>query len=121
MKSIYLVAYYYQKPKARVKTTKPGWKNNSENISWDEQVTVTRVLKNRDLTMAKVILDLVNRRVVRNAWSPDRDFDELYRYFEKGYPEQTTTVMKQIEAVKPKSISELPTRIIDTSGSISSI
>lgn len=98
MKSIYLVAYYFQKPaNHRVKTTRPGWMKDAANTSWDEQVAITRNLKNRDITMSKIILDLANKKIVRNAWRSETDFDELFRYFNGNYPEQTRGIMLQLD------------------------
>lgn len=98
MKSIYLVAYYFQKPASnRVKTAKPGWMKETNNVSWDEQVAITRNLKNRDLTMSKIILDLANKRVVRNSWRSETGFNELFKYFSGNYPEQTRGIMMQLD------------------------
>ena len=98
MKSIYLVAYYFQKPAHdRVKTGRPGWMKDAANTSWDEQVAITRNLKNRDITMSKIILDLANKKIVRNAWRSGADFDELFKYFNGNYPEQTRGIMLQLD------------------------
>lgn len=98
MKPIYLVAYYFQKPATdRVKTQKPGWMKQPGNVSWDEQVAITRNLKNKDMTMGKVILDLANKKVVRNNWSDIKNFDELFLYFNKNYPDQTKNIMMQLD------------------------
>lgn len=120
MKPIYLVAYYFQKPQARVKTQLPGWMKNVENISWDEQVALTKNLKNRDLSQGKVILDLVNQRIVKNGWGDKNSFDELYRYYEGNYPQYTKDIMAQINAARPTLTISEPVRTIDTSGTISS-
>lgn len=125
MKPIYLVAYYFQKPaNPRVKTARPGWMKEQNNVSWDEQVGITRYLKNRDITTAKVILDLANRKVVKNDWKRGQEFDELFEYFHRGYPEQTTKIMEQLhpEFSQPAvTVSSEPVRTIDTSNSISSV
>lgn len=124
MKPIYLVAYYFQKPaNHRVKTNHAGWMKDQKNVSYDEQVGITRYLKNRDITSAKIILDLANQRVVKNDWNRDRDFNDLFEYFQRGYPEQTTKIMEQLH---PKLNSSVPAitesvRSIDTSGSIRSV
>lgn len=115
MKSIYLVAYYFQKPSnPRVKTSRPGWMNSTDNVSWDEQVSLTRNLKNRDFSTAKIILDLANRRVIKNGWSNGQDFDALYTYFEGSYPDYTTKVMEKLHP-------PVEVKTIDTSSTISSV
>lgn len=136
MKSIYLVAYYFQKPAQRVRTNKPGWMENRNNLVWDEQVAVTRNLKNRDLTTAKIILDLGNKRVLKNDWLNNRNFDDLFTYFSKGYPQYTKEVMQQLDPGYLNPVSDSaqlgvdgfdfasiesrvvePPRVVDTSGS----
>lgn len=120
-KSIYLVAYYYQKPRdRRVKTNRAGWMNNSQNYTFDEQVSLTNVLKNKDLERAKIILDMSKKTVIRNGWVDNRNFDDLFMYFSNGYPDQTKKVMEQIDPdylnkLFPKQVVPLST--IDTSGS----
>lgn len=99
MKSLYLVAYYYQKPKSkRVRTNQPGWQQRNDAVSWDEQVQVTSKLKNRDLTMAGVILDLPARRVVRNSWKSEKDFTELFEYYRKNYPDYVEDIAMKLYA-----------------------
>lgn len=123
MKSIYLVAYYFQRPSGnRVRTNRAGWQRNQSNVSWDEQVALTKNLKNRDITMAKVILDLANQRVIKNDWRSGQDFAQLYKYFEQGYPHYTTKIMEQIRPEYSVSVpANAPVKTIDTSGSISSV
>lgn len=97
MKSVYLVAYYFQKPShQRVQTQKAGWMKDSNNVSWDEQVAITRNLKNKDITIAKVIIDLANLKVVRNSWNSATTFDELLVYFSKNYHDQVKNIMMQL-------------------------
>ena len=98
MKPIYLVAYYFQKPAhERVRTQRPGWMQQPNSVSWDEQVTITKNLKNKDLTMSKIIIDLANRRVVRNSWNSAVDFDELFVYFCNNYRDQCKSIMTQLD------------------------
>jgi hypothetical protein len=102
MRNIYLVAYYFKRPRDnRVRTQIAGWQNNQNNVSYDEQVAVTHSLRKRDETMASIILDMVNRRVVKNRWQSGRSFDELLDYFAKSYPQHTTELMRSIDAARP--------------------
>lgn len=96
-KSIYLVAYYFMKPRNRVRTQTKGWMEDQNNIAYDEKVAVARNLKSSDLTTAKVILDLTKKVVVRNGWNNGKDFDSLFEYYHEGYPQYTTTVMNQLD------------------------
>ena len=122
MKTLYLVAYYYQRPSGRhVRTTRPNWMKVEGSTAWDEQVALTKNLKNKDFTTAKVILDMLNKRVVKNDWGTSRDFGELFLYFHKGYPQNTADIMKQIDqeflgSLLPEFKQEIPA----ASGTISS-
>ena len=78
--NIYLVAQYYMKPKAHVRTHKKGWMDNPENIRYDEKVEISRGLRTKDLS-AKIVLDLTNKSVYRNGFATDRPFDEIFKYF----------------------------------------
>lgn len=96
-KSIYLVAFYFMKPRNRVQTQNKGWMDNQQNLVYDEKVAVARNLKKSDIATAKIILDLGKKSVVRNGWNNDLDFDRLFEYFHKGYPQYTNTVMNELD------------------------
>ena len=123
--SIYLVAYYFQKPSNnRVKTQLAGWMKNSNNVSWDEQVAITKNLRNRDISTAKIILDFKNKRVLKNDWGGSKDFTEMFKYFHHSYPQYTTPVMQLLDpeflSVHFPAPETQPVQTIDTSGTISS-
>lgn len=124
-KSIFLVAYYFMRPQARVRTQVKGWMQAEKNMQFDEQVAVTRRLKNSDQTTAKVILDLSKKSVVRNGWGSTEAFDELFKYFHASYPKYTTEVMsmldpaylERINAEMTPAATEAPVAEPTTSGS----
>lgn len=95
--SIFLVAYYFMRPQSRVRTQVKGWMQTEKNLQFDEQVAVTRRLKNSDRTTAKVILDLSKKSVVRNGWGSTEQFDDLFKYFHASYPKYTTEVMATLD------------------------
>lgn len=84
--TIYLMATYYKVPARRSATSKKNFGLDPNNFKYDEQVTVSQVLKNRDLTNCQVILDMGAKRVVKSSMSPGLDFDHLYQYFKENYP-----------------------------------
>ena len=120
---MYLVAYYYQKPAHdRVRTSKAGWMKQPGSMAWDEQVALTIRLKNKDISMAKVILDLRGRKVVRNSLNDNRDYDGLFDYYVKNYP-QNAELMKSVntavqnQTAKPTAFAPVVTsevRVVDT-------
>jgi len=85
------------RPQKRVPTQIKGWQADARNISYDEQVAVCTSLKKNDITMAKIILDFTNKKVIRNGWNNDKSFDELFDYFHAGYPQYTTDVMLRLD------------------------
>ena len=96
-KNIYLVAFYYAKPRPGVQTQVKGWMDNPENIRYDERVEITRGLK-KDAAAAGVIMDLSNKTVDRNRYGENKSFDEMFKYFFKGYNKYITQVMVQLDA-----------------------
>jgi hypothetical protein len=72
--------------------------------------------------MAKVILDLRGRKVVRNALNDNRDYDGLFDYYVKNYP-QHAELMKSVntavqnQTAKPTAFAPVVTsevRVVDT-------
>jgi hypothetical protein len=96
-KDIYLAAFYSTHPKNHVNTSVKGWMDHPENIRYDERVEITRGEK-RNSHNAKILLNLSTKTVARNSWGDNRNFDELFKYFFKGYHRYITTVMTQIDA-----------------------
>lgn len=119
-KSIHLVAYYYMKPRGRVSTQKKGWMENQSNLSYDEKVSITGNLSKSDIGMAKVILDLTKKVVVRNGWNNNLDFDQVFEYYHKGYPQYTSVVMKELDPEYLKRFEQPTAPTLDSSLALSS-
>jgi hypothetical protein len=94
---VHLVAHYFQKPKDGVNTSKKGWMNDPANIRWDEKVEIVRNLRARDRS-AQVVLDLVNKKVLTNSFTGEKDFDQLFEYYFLNYNKYVTPVMAQIDS-----------------------
>ena len=86
VKDIFLVAHYARVPKDKAKTRAPGYMKDDSNISYTENVTVTRGLKDRDLTAA-VILNLTQKVVFKFRFEGQNDWETLAAYYAKGYPQ----------------------------------
>lgn len=95
-KSIYLVAFYSMKARRHVRTEVKGWMSDPANIQWDERVEIARGEK-RNFVDAKIVLDLTSKKVTRNSWGDNRSFDELFKYFFKGYHQYVTEVMTRLD------------------------
>lgn len=122
--SIYLVAYYFTKPKStRVKTSRPGWMTQPGAVAYDEQVALSKKITNKDLTTAKVILDMGQKKIVKNGWMTNVNFDDLFLYYYGNYPQYTKDIMEKLDPtyLLRFQATQQPERVIDTSGSLSSV
>jgi len=119
---MFLVAYYYQKPSNnRVRTSRAGWMLQPNAVSYDEQVALTTKIKNKDMAMAKVILDLRARRVVRNSWNKDTDYESLFEYYQSNYPQYkelmnsvNTAMLKKQERTQAIAVPTSEVRVVNT-------
>jgi hypothetical protein len=96
-KDIYLAAFYSMKPKRHVRTEVAGWMTDPNNIQWDERIELTRGEK-KNTVNAKIVINLSAKKIERNGWADGKTFDELFKYFFKGYHKYITEVMTQIDA-----------------------
>lgn len=110
----------------RTKTQFKGWMKDTNNVSYDEQVSIARRLKNSDYATAKIILDLGNKKIIRNGWQTETTFDQLFGYYLKNYPQHVAGPMAQLDpeylttfngSSSEKSISDV---VNNTSSTISS-
>lgn len=97
-KSIYLVAHYVTRPRDPKKTHIPGYMKDPANHQYDEQVQVSTRLRQHDSINAKVIMNLSAKTVDKNSFNGKKDFNELFKYFFKGYHKYITDVMVQLDA-----------------------
>jgi fructose-specific phosphotransferase system component IIB len=68
------------------------------NHQYDEQVHISTRLRSQDITSAKVIMNLSNKTVEKNSFNTNKEFNELFKYFFKGYHKYITDVMVQLDA-----------------------
>jgi hypothetical protein len=98
MKNIYLVAQYVTRPRDPRKTHIAGYMKDPANYQYDERVQISTRLRNQDLYTAKIILNLSNKTVDKNSFNDVKNFDELFKYFFKGYHKYITEVMAKLDA-----------------------
>ena len=94
--NIYLVAHYVTKPRDPSKTHIPGYMKDPANHQYDEQVQISTRLRKQDVN-AKIVVNLSNKTVERNSFNGKKDFDELFKYFFKGYHKYITEVMAKLD------------------------
>ena len=95
-KDIYLIAFYSMKPKRHVRTEVAGWMKDPNNIRWDESVEITRGLKKNSVN-GKILLNLSQKRIEKNGWADGKEFNDLFKYFFKGYHQYITELMTQLD------------------------
>jgi hypothetical protein len=96
--TIYLVAHYTTKPRDPRKTHIPGYMKDPANHQYDEQVAIQTRLKPNDVN-AKIVMNLGNKTVESNKFNDNRDFNELFKYFFKGYHKYITEIMAKLDPV----------------------
>jgi hypothetical protein len=96
--SIYLIAKYTGMPKDPRQTAKPGYMTNPENIHYDEQVYISRGLRDRDLKN-QVVLNLTEEKIVKNNFNSGKTFEEVFTHFYEGYAEYIDDCINQINGV----------------------
>ena len=106
VKNRHIVATYALKPRRGVPTHMKGWMNNENNLQWDETMKMTEGLRERDRMDAHVILDVDEKRIVKN-WKADEgesDYDKIYEYFEKNYSHYMNDFIKKSDRSREKSV-----------------
>jgi len=94
--TIYLVAHYTTKPRDPRKTHIPGYMKDPANHQYDEQVAIQTRLKPNDVN-AKIVMNLGEKKVESNKFNDNRDFNELFKYFFKGYHKYVTEIMSKLD------------------------
>ena len=93
-KKVYIVAKYSMKPRRPDQTFRPGYVKGEGNMQWDEHVDVTVGLKNRDLSMAQIIINISEQKVVKNSYGGDKSFMELFQYFYTSSPHELSQALR---------------------------
>jgi len=118
-KDVFLTAKYVSHPRNRSQTFRAGYMKDDSNVQYDEAIDITKGLKNRDLTEAKIILNINQQTVVKNSFDVDKNksFMELFQYFYVNSPEQISQALREVGieiATEPRDevvtpVDEVPT------------
>lgn len=103
-KDIYLIAHYSRTPADKSKTRHKGYITDDKNVSYVENVTLSRGLKDRDLKAA-IILNLTQKTVHKCRFDDANDWEKLAAYYAKGYP-QYMKLIEPEEEVAEEATSE---------------
>jgi len=102
--NVYLMAFYSAQPVNKKFTHQSGYMKQDSNVHHNEQVIVARKIKNRDLQQAAVILDVMNKKVVKCSKQPAADYDGLWTYYTTHYADYLKPL---IELTEPIASAEL--------------
>lgn len=98
--SIYLIAKYTGQPKDPRQTAKPGYMLNPDNIHYDEQVYISRGIRQKDL-QNQVVLNLTEQKIVKNIFKSGATFEEAFTHYYEGYAEYIDDCVTQLnEAIQ---------------------
>jgi hypothetical protein len=96
--SIYLIAKYTGMPKDPRRTATPGYMKDPNNIEYDEQVYISRGLRDKDLKN-QVVLNLTEEKIVKNNFNPGKNFKEIFTHYYDSYAEYIDDCINQINGV----------------------
>lgn len=82
-------------PKDPKQTSKPGYITDPNNIEYEEQVYISRGLRDKDL-QNQVVLNLTEEKIVKNGWRSGSNFTELFTHYYDGYAEYIDDCVNQI-------------------------
>lgn len=96
MKNLFVIAQYTRKPKNKNLTHKKGYFDDENNISYDEKVQIATKVRNSDLSMCQVILDMKNKKIVKNSFQSGKSYDELIKYYTENYEDYFSQTLKKL-------------------------
>jgi hypothetical protein len=99
--NIYLIAKYTGQPKDPKQTAKPGYMKDPNNIHYEEQVYISRGLRDKDL-QNQVILNLTEEKIVKNNFNSGSNFKEIFTHYYEGYAEYINDCVNQLNGVASK-------------------
>ena len=105
MKGIFLIARYVQRPKDPSMTRFADYMKDPNHMQWDEEVQVANKVRDKDMTQAQVILNLMEGVVVRNTFNNNKDFPTLFKYFYEGYEQY---IHNAVNAINPNLTLQVP-------------
>lgn len=96
--SIYLIAKYTGQPIDPRQTSKSGYMKDPNNIHYEEQVYVSRGLRDKDLEN-QVVLNLTEEKIVKNIFNPGKTFEEIFTHYYDSYAEYIDYCVNQLNGI----------------------
>lgn len=79
----YLVIETFHAARPDVRTEKKGWGNFQDNWSTNESPSLVYRISERNSRQASVIIDLVNKKLIKNRYTNTAPDDVIKHYFSK--------------------------------------
>ena len=108
--SLFLLVTYLTRPTYPHMTASKKYWSGAGVARMDEQVGFARKVKNRDLSNCSVILDLVNKKIIKCVVGEltGSDYDRVYGYFKTNYTNYMEQAEKQIAGELPSEDTQIP-------------
>ena len=62
---------------------------------WDEVTDFKNNLKTKDITIAKVILDFRDKKVIKNSLNPEAGYDDMLEFYKRMIGDQLTPYLPE--------------------------
>jgi hypothetical protein len=85
-------------PRDPKQTARPGYMKDPNNIHYEEQVYITRGLRDKDLKN-QVVLNLTEEKIVKNTFKSGSNFEEIFTHYYEGYAEYIDDCVNQLNGV----------------------
>lgn len=93
---MFLLGTYFKKPKEPKRTKEKGYMLDSNNFSYEETINICTSLKLKDSSQCQVVLDLKNKKVNKNSFNNNFNFEELLYYYQNGYPDYLNPILANL-------------------------
>jgi hypothetical protein len=106
IKPVYLVAKYYAKPRNPSQTFRAGYLSDEKNVQFDEAVDIVTHLKPKDLSTARIILNITEQKVLKDGFSNGQSFMELFQYFYTNSPQEISRALQAVGITISQPVAE---------------
>jgi hypothetical protein len=97
----FLTITLIQTPRSGAKTEVKGWSKQDTNWEVLENPVVVDRINDKQLLNSNIIIDLLNKKIVKNGFSTNSDTDVLEHYFKK-YATQIEETLQEWNRLNPQ-------------------
>ena len=108
----FVVAQYVMRPRNKNKTHDSKYMSDPANFQYDELFNIVTKIKDRELSTYGVILDLTEKKVVKNSSQSGKTYDETLKYFVDNYSKDFTRLLGEyigeVKDLLPAVVTDAP-------------